>query len=306
MGTDYAGLGVGRYPAGSAASHPSSDDHPSPSELIIHPYLSSPSAALDILYSVAAARFAFPPLSTDFVVVGHSQGGGATWAVAERLAVSNPVPSLRCRGCVPIAPATSVLSEPEPFRSIMFTAMTIGLKAQFPDVDLRTVLTDEGLRRLQLIRDSEAGVATCVTLLSGAELLRPGFENEPWVKEYAELVNVGGRRVGCPVLVVHGTADDHLDIGVVRGAVERTWEVDEERRLEFVTLPGVAHTPAVTASQRVYMEWIADRFAGKVIADDIKAGAGKERTLQPARPANAYAKEQNWYLEAATEGWMAP
>lgn len=70
VATDYAGLGVGLDEKG---------------DKILHEYLASPAAANEVVYSVQAARQAFPELSKDFVVMGHSQGGGAAWAVAQRV-----------------------------------------------------------------------------------------------------------------------------------------------------------------------------------------------------------------------------
>ena len=68
VATDYAGLGIHRDAEGNP---------------ITHTYLATPAHANDIVFAVQAARTAFPEmLSKDFVTVGHSQGGGATWAVA--------------------------------------------------------------------------------------------------------------------------------------------------------------------------------------------------------------------------------
>jgi hypothetical protein len=69
VAADYAGLGLGKDAAGKP---------------IIHEYLASPAQANDVIYSVQAARAAFPELSKQFVVMGHSQGGGAAWTAAQR------------------------------------------------------------------------------------------------------------------------------------------------------------------------------------------------------------------------------
>ena len=72
---DFQGLGVDRDVNG---------------DKIIHPYASNPSHANDLIYAVQAAQTAFNSLSKRFVVVGHSQGGGAAWGAAERQS-SRPV-----------------------------------------------------------------------------------------------------------------------------------------------------------------------------------------------------------------------
>ncbi|KAL8753448.1 MAG: hypothetical protein Q9199_005045 [Rusavskia elegans] len=67
---DYAGLGVSKTAKG---------------EKIVHQYLACPAHANDVVFAVQAAQSVWKDeLSKDWVVIGHSQGGGAAWAVAER------------------------------------------------------------------------------------------------------------------------------------------------------------------------------------------------------------------------------
>ena len=91
VGPDYAGIGVHKHASG---------------EPIVHEYLGSPAHANDVVYAVQAAQKNFPEFSQDFVVIGHSQGGGAAWATAQRL-VDRPVPGYL--GGVAISPVTTIL-----------------------------------------------------------------------------------------------------------------------------------------------------------------------------------------------------
>lgn len=70
---DYAGLGVNK----TAESEP-----------VVHTYLANNVHANDLFYAVEAAQKAFPQLSKHFVTMGHSQGGGAAWAAAQRQAIT--------------------------------------------------------------------------------------------------------------------------------------------------------------------------------------------------------------------------
>ena len=75
VAADYLGLGVTKDYTGKPISHP---------------YLASTSHANDLFYAVQAAQAAqaaFPKLSKNFVVFGHSQGGVAAWGAAQRQAV---------------------------------------------------------------------------------------------------------------------------------------------------------------------------------------------------------------------------
>ena len=72
---DYAGLGVNRDGERNSIKHVPG---------------AAPSQANDIFYSVQAAQAAFKELSQQFVLFGHSQGGGIVWAAAARQA-AHPV-----------------------------------------------------------------------------------------------------------------------------------------------------------------------------------------------------------------------
>ncbi|KAL9628355.1 MAG: hypothetical protein Q9204_005941 [Flavoplaca sp. TL-2023a] len=91
---DYAGLRVGRTADGYN---------------IIHQYMAHRAQANDIVFGVQAAQQAFLKLSPNFVVLGHSQGGGAAWAVVQRQA-QKPVKGYL--GAVAVSPITNILELP--------------------------------------------------------------------------------------------------------------------------------------------------------------------------------------------------
>ena len=92
---DHAGLGFDNLPLG---------------EHIGHPWALCPAQAGDLAHAISAARSAFPrqlPRNGSFVAMGRSQGGGAAWAFAERMATS---PLDGYRGTFAIAPTTNFVS----------------------------------------------------------------------------------------------------------------------------------------------------------------------------------------------------
>ncbi|KAL9615822.1 MAG: hypothetical protein Q9160_009235, partial [Pyrenula sp. 1 TL-2023] len=286
VATDYAGLGVHHDAQGSP---------------IVHAYLATPAHANDIVFAVKAAVAAFPEtLSKNFVTIGHSQGGGATWAVAQRQAVT---PTDGCLGCIPVSPTTRILDEPDPFRSIIFTGMAEGMKEALPDTDLTAILTPEGLQCLDVVRQTNAGASSIVQMFASTNLLQPDFKTNKHVQQYQDMVATGGKAIGCPVLVIHGTADPKVSIATVQATVERTKKSFPRAEIEMVALPGVTHAPALTAGQRLWTDWIADRFAGKPVE---KQARGVSTVVKPTRPIDRYAGEQNWYLESAAEFYHAP
>lgn len=287
VGTDYAGLGVHKHESG---------------ESVVHQYMACPSHANDVVYAVQAAQKTFPELSQDFVVVGHSQGGGATWATAQRQ-VDKPISGYM--GGVAISPATTLIDQPEPFLSVIGAAISPGLASTFPDFKPADILTENGQRSLAAVEKSGAGVASGIALLLGADggagLMKPNWVENQHVQKYQAMISNGGKKIAGPLLVIHGETDDRLSSAATTAAVNKTAEAFPESQLEYVFVSNVTHVPALQASQRLWMEWIADRFAGREVKHQV------QRTeLSQARPAASYSKEQNWYLESATQFFHAP
>jgi len=278
VATDYAGLGVQKDASGAP---------------IMHEYLASPSQGNDVIHSVTAARVAFPEISRQYVVVGHSQGGGAAWAVAQR-AAAGPIPGYL--GAIAISPYTNFLNEESVFSPRIGAAICRGIASSFPDFDPREILTPEGEKRVALMFQTGAGVAAAMAIFYDADLVKPDWKENPHVQKHGDLTGNGGKPIRGPLLVIHGEADTMNSPAAVKVAVENTANMFPSAQLEFVWLPDVRHAPALGASQRLWMDWIADRFAGI----EMPSGYRTSR-LSSARPSTAYHKEQNWYLEAASQ-----
>ena len=283
VATDYAGLGVSEDAEGKP---------------IVHEFLAGPSHANDIVYSVIASQSAFPELSKQFTVIGHSQGGGAAWAVAQRQA-HKPVEGLL--GAIAVSPVTNLLDEFGTFAPIIKTAVCQAIAATVPGFELSAVLTEEGMRRFGTLQSLSAGAASALALLWDADLLKPGWEQNDHVRAFQDRVSNGGKPLGTPLLVIHGESDPQLSISTTTKAVENTINQHPSSQLEYISLPNVTHVPVLFAAQRVWMQWISDRFAGTKVKD----GYTRSR-MEPARPAKSYQTEQNWYLAPATEFFHAP
>lgn len=200
-----------------------------------------------------------------------------------------------------MSPMTSVLNQPEPFHSLIVTAICPGVAAAFPDFDYASVLTEEGQQRLQIIKESGGGIASGMALLLGANTLQSNWDQDFYVQAYHDMISNGGKPIQGPLLVIHGETDDRKSANSTAEAVNATAQRYPSSQLEFVLLPGVTHVPALQASQRLWMEWIADRFARRVVKSCVK-----HTTLSPLRPSASYQPEQNWYLEAATQFFHTP
>ena len=278
IGTDYAGLGVQKDASGAS---------------IMHEYLASPSQGNDVVHSVSAARMAFPELSKNFVVVGHSQGGGAAWAVAQR-AASNSIPGYL--GAIAISPYTNFLNEESIFGPRVAATICGGIASSFPDFNPQDILTPEGEKRISVMSQTGAGVAAAIAIVHKADLVKPDWRTNPYVQKYGALTGNGGKPIQGPLLIIHGEADAINSSGTAKAAVEKTANLFPSAQLESVWLPDVGHAPALGASQRLWMDWIADRYNGL----EVPLGHRTSRLTSP-RPSTTYHKDQNWYLEAASQ-----
>ncbi|KAL8972015.1 MAG: hypothetical protein Q9183_000771 [Haloplaca sp. 2 TL-2023] len=216
---DYAGLGVSEAPS---------------RQPVIHQYLAGPSHANDIVYAVHAAQRIFSDLSKDFVVIGHSQGGGATWTTAQRQSIK-PVPGLL--GVIAVSPVTTLMNQPEPLVSLIAAAICPGLASVNENVPLFDVVTEEGQQKLKTAETVGAGVAAGIPLLTGDSILKEHWMENKHFQSYHQVISNGGRKIGALLL-----------------AVDKTAKLFPSSHIEFFPLPGVSHVPALQTSQRLWME----------------------------------------------------
>ncbi|KAL8832880.1 MAG: hypothetical protein Q9170_004700 [Blastenia crenularia] len=280
---DYTGLGVYETSSGDP---------------IRHEYLACPSHANDVVYAVQAAQSIFHELSDSFVAIGHSQGGGAAWAMAQRQVIK---PVSGYLGAIAISPFTSLFGQEEPLRSVIVAAICPGLASINDKFQISDLLTEEGQQRLKTLKKSGAGIAAGVPILMSDNLLKPDWARNEHLQSFNQAISNGGKEISGPLLVIHGESDEGISEAVTSQAVEETSELFPSSQLEYFPLLGVSHVPALQASQRLWMEWIADRFAGREVTQGVQRSS-----LPMARPTTSYQKVQNWYLEAATEPYHAP
>jgi pimeloyl-ACP methyl ester carboxylesterase len=269
---DYAGLGLGHDGIGT---------------FIPHQYLTIPAAGNDLIYSVQAAQLAWPSLSKEFVLMGHSQGGGAAWGAAQILA-KNPVKGYL--GTVAGSPGTSIkasfsarFNQPTSLGSYLARVGT-GLSSVFPSFQLSDWLTEQGVRTTQLLQDLQGCQSVALELLS-----QPGLVKDGW---NSNLTSAGGRPFAGPMLVLQGTNDSSVYVTGTTAAVNATCNAYADSQLQYATFEGVEHVPVLFAGQQVWLNWIADRFSG------VKVPAGcQSKHYQPQLAVSAYQKQVAYFLE---------
>ncbi|KAI4199502.1 MAG: hypothetical protein LQ350_004568 [Teloschistes chrysophthalmus] len=279
---DYAGLGVEKTADGRD---------------IVHQYLASPAHANDVFHAAQAAQEAFPRLMSEFVVMGHSQGGGAAWGAAQRQAI-RPVKGYL--GSIAISPLTNLSELPQtdnPLIDVVGAFMTPGMQTLFPDFQPKSLFTDIGWERWQTYTNMRAGMPVGVALLIDVQLLKQGWRNDSYIKEFVNLTANGGAKIEGPLYVIQGEDDPNMHLSTTTSGVDKTSRNYPDSQLEYLTLPGIGHDPAMFASQRNWLDWIAKRFAGV----PVKAGVQRSQAPPTPQPMSAYKANSDWILTKVTE-----
>ncbi|KAK8091865.1 hypothetical protein PG997_002226 [Apiospora hydei] len=274
---DYAGLGI---------SKTWGDKNNSGANNIPHQYLMSRVSARDGLYALRK-------LDERFVAMGHSQGGGVAWGVAEVLEepegkkeFGDLAPGYR--GTIAGSPSTQVFTG---WPSIIAPFISLGIGSVFPSFKLADWFTPAGAARVEL-------AAQQLFLGDGAAgLLQEGW-NETWYAEaYSKLADAGRRPLRGPMLVLQGTEDIYVPYSVTNASVAATCAASPDSGLEFLVVNGTGHVPTLHATRQIWLGWIQDRFEGKPAAT---RGNGCKRTeLDSFLPVEQYLKVGNAFAQWA-------
>lgn len=280
---DYAGLGVTRHADGRPIDH----------------VWQSSAHGNDVIFAVEAAQKAFPELSERFVLMGHSLGGTAAWAAARRLA-HTPVKGYL--GTIAGSPETNLSLDAKvnpPVQLAVAFMAGHALNEIFPSFKPSEWLTPKGHRYMDLIRDIGACNSALFQLALEPGLLKPKLTSNHYFKSYARLMANSGRLFQGPMLILQGTADSMMPAEVTTAAVNATCENYPDSELEYATFKDVGHVPVMYAGQRVWLDWIADRFAGRNAAPPCT-----RRNYEPARAAESYQQQLEYFLELATQPYL--
>ncbi|KAL8663844.1 MAG: hypothetical protein Q9202_003530 [Teloschistes flavicans] len=279
---DYAGLGVEKTADGRE---------------IVHQYIANPAHANDVFYAVQAAQEAFPQLTSEFVVMGHSQGGGAAWGAAQRQAI-RPVEGYL--GSIAISPVTNILELPQtdnPLIDCLGAFMTPGMSTLFPGFQLESLFTDIGWERWKTYTKMRAGMPVGIALLVGIQLMKQDWRDDSYVKEYVKLTANWGTKIEGPLYVIQGEDDPNMAFSTTTCAVNKLSHDYPDSQLEYLTLPGIGHNSAMFASQLNWLDWIAKRFARV----PVEAGYQRSQVPPTPQPMSAYQTNSDWIITRVTE-----
>jgi hypothetical protein len=218
-------------------------------------FLDAPSNATDVIGSVSAARAAVPQLGAKWIVMGEGEGSLAAIAVAEK---QNEIRDAGYLGSIAIS---GLADEKEVFvhstqgpASSLFLAY--GTKTVYPQFQLTDMLTEKALA---LYQQTGQNCGETAIVAQAAEALKPGWENNEFVKQYFARNTLGQTQARGAILVISADAD--RTVPVAAPVIARMCKQGD--RVQWERYPNLEPGRVIGDSARDQITWIEARFAGR-------------------------------------------
>jgi len=242
VATDYAGLGADSG----------------------KPALDMESNALDVIYSVPAARAAVKEIGPKWIAVGPFQGALAAVAVAEsEVRDPNYLGSVATSGLADAQEAYRHFAQGSSNRMLLVLAATV--KALYPEFQASDMLTDKALPAYQRVGQSCGGETE--PEFTNA-MLKPGWENNRFVKEFFSRNTPGQKGAHGPLLAISGEADPVIPAEMTGKTVARMCK--QGSRILFLKYPDADASGVMGSSMADQISWIKARFAGYVAPSNCR------------------------------------
>jgi hypothetical protein len=221
-----------------------------------NPVLDMQSNAFDVIYSVPAARAAVTQLGPKWVALGPFQGGLAAVAVAESdLRDPDYLGSVATSGVGDAQQVYQHFSQGSSNRMLLVLAYTV--KALYPEFQVSDMLEDKALPAYQRVAQT-CGGETEPEFTNG--MLKPGWENNRFVKQFFSRNTPGQKPTQSPILVISGEADLAIPAEMSGKTVARMCKQGD--RILFLKYPDLDASGVTGASVADQISWIKARFAG--------------------------------------------
>jgi pimeloyl-ACP methyl ester carboxylesterase len=236
VATDYSGLGT-KFPYAA---------------------LDTRSNALDVLYSIPAARTALPELGANWVVAGYSQGANVAIGVTEAVGETGATGYLGAIGVAGVAEPEEMFEHfaggPE---YSLVVSLAGGIQAVFPEFRVEEMLTEKGLR---LYKSMAADCGVRSDSPTAEDLFRVSWKDDANVKKFFTRNIIANRPVAPPLLVIGGEADPVVPSALTARAVSRLCK--QQSGILFVKYPGSNASEVLSNSLSEQISWIRARFSG--------------------------------------------
>jgi hypothetical protein len=221
-------------------------------------FLDAQSNATDVIGSVSAARAAMPQLGARWIVMGEGEGSLAAVAIAEK---QNEIHDAGYLGSIAISGLTDakeVFARSAQGPAIgMFTFLAYGIKTVYPQFQVTDMLTEKAVALYQQIQQNCG--ETAVAQLPTAETLRPGWDNNEFVKQYFVRNTLGQTKAHGAILVI--SADVDRTVPVAAPLIARMCKQGD--RVQWERYPNLEPGRVIGDSARDQITWIEARFAGR-------------------------------------------
>src|SRR6202521_634327 len=222
------------------------------------PVLDTESNALDVIYSVAAARAAVKEIGPKWIAVGSFEGALAAVAVAEsEVRDPNYLGSVPISGVADAQEAYQRFAQGSSNRMLLVLASTV--KAVYPEFQVSDMLKDTALPAYERVAQT-CGGETEPKFTNG--MLEPGWESHRFVKEFFSRNAPGQKPAHGPLLVISGEADPAIPAEMTAKTVARMCK--QGSRVLFLKYPDLDASGVMGASVADQISWIKARFAGYV------------------------------------------
>jgi Secretory lipase len=224
-------------------------------------FLDGPSNATDVITSISAARAAVPELGARWIVMGEAEGSLAAVAVAE---MENEIRDPSYLGSIAISgvPSAEEIYEHSTrgFSSLMLTSLAYGIKTVYPQFQETDLLTEKGLALYHHI-EQMCSQARAIPELPPAEVTKPSWEKNVFVRQYFVRNNLGQTRAYGPILVISGDADQATPPTMTAQAIARMCKQGD--RIQWERYHDLDPERVIGDSVRDQIGWIEARFASR-------------------------------------------
>jgi hypothetical protein len=221
------------------------------------PVLDMQSNALDVMYSVLAARAAVKEIGPKWIALGLFEGGMAAVAVSEsEVRDPNYLGSVATSGVADAQEAYQRFAQGSSKRMLLVLASTV--KALYPEFRVSDMLKDTALPAYRRVAETCGGE----TEPESQDVLKTGWENNRFVKEFFSRNTPGPKPSHGPLLVISGEADPAAPAEMTGKTVARM--CNHGSRILFLKYPDLDASGVMGASVADQISWINARFAGYV------------------------------------------
>ena len=222
------------------------------------------SNATDVIYSVPAAQAAVPQLGSRWVAIGIGQGGPAVVGVAE---LEREIRDPNYLGSIAIAGLDYLQDRYKDSGADAFHEtplfLAYGIKTVYPEFDVKYMLKDRALALYPRVEQA-CGEPSVELKLSSAELLKPNWESNRFVRQYFSRNSPGQKPAQGPLLVISSELDPTVPIQRTAQVITRMCRQGD--RVQFERYPRSETGRVFGDSVRDQISWMQARFAGRPAA----------------------------------------